>query len=51
MKDKPPWEAVKGSLTWRKYGLGNMSRGQLERKKLLTAKSELGSPSGNRVKG
>lgn len=36
MNDKPPWEAMKGSITWRKYGLRNMSRGQLEGDKKMT---------------
>ena len=36
MKDRPPWEAMKGFITWRKYGLRNMSRGQLEEEKEIT---------------
>lgn len=51
MKDGPPWQAKKGSLSWRKYGLANMTRGQLEIKKWLAAKSELGSLHGDRSEG
>lgn len=36
MKDRPPWEAMRGSITWRKYGLRNTSRGQLEGDKEIT---------------
>lgn len=36
LKDRPPWEAMRGSITWRKYGLRNMSRGQLEGDKVIT---------------
>lgn len=51
MKGRPPWEALEGSMTWRKYGLRNYVQGQLERKKSPAAKSELGLLSGGRVRG
>lgn len=52
MKDRPLWEAVKGSITWRKYDLRNMSRvSYREKKKSPASKPELGLLSGGRVRG
>ena len=46
------WEAVKGFITWRKYGLRNMSRvSSREIKKSPAAKPELGLLSRGRVMG
>lgn len=36
MKDRPSWEAMKGSITWRKNDLRNRSTGQLEVDKKIT---------------